>query len=120
MPEITPRVDTVVINTTDVEKLTDFWSQVLGVGVARQFPGLFVWLEPQHEGGISVAFQKVEDPTSGRNRLHLDTTVPDLETAKARIVELGGSEIESHEIAGFTWIVMADPDGNEFCIALGE
>lgn len=44
----------------------------------------------------------------------------DLGTAKARIVERGGSEIESHEIAGFTWIVMADPDGNEFCIALGE
>ncbi len=110
------QVATVVVNVTDIEREKAFWSALLGVGVAREFPG-FTWLEPQHEGGISVALQVVPDPTPGRNRLHLDAGVEDLEAARRSIEELGGSFVEDHEIYGFRWKVMADPEGNEFCIA---
>lgn len=109
-------VATVVINVADYERAKAFWSAVLGVGVAREFPG-FVWFEPQHDGGVSVALQQVADPTPGRNRVHLDTSVPDLAEAQRRIEALGGSTVEDHEIMGFRWKVMADPEGNEFCIA---
>ncbi len=61
MSEIVPTVGAVVINVNDIEAEKAFWSALLGVGVAREFPGFFVWLEPQHEGGISVA----------RNRQHM-------------------------------------------------
>ncbi len=108
-------VQTVVINTTNVDRLVEFWTNVLGVEVARSVPG-FVWLKRQREGGVSIAFQEVPDPTEGRNRLHLDTFVEDLAKATEQIVALGGSHLETHEIMGFTWQVMADPDGNEFCI----
>jgi len=111
-------VATVVINVVDIEAERAFWSAVLGVEVARQFPG-FVWLAPQHDGGVSIALQQVTDPTQGRNRLHLDTGVDDLDVAQARIEELGGTLLEEHEIMGFRWRVMADPEGNEFCIAAG-
>ena len=60
------------------------------------------------------------DPTPGRNRLHLDTYVDDVDAAVARIEELGGSFLEDHEIGGFAWKVRADPEGNEFCIAPGH
>ena len=110
-------VNTVVINVIDIERERAFWSALLDVGVAMEFPG-FCWLVPQHEGGVQVALQQVSDPTPGRNRLHLDTSVLDLDAAEERIVELGGSKLEDHEIAGFRWRVMADPEGNEFCIAL--
>jgi catechol 2,3-dioxygenase-like lactoylglutathione lyase family enzyme len=112
------RIGTVVINTTDVEALSRFWSELLGVEEAYRLAG-FVWLKPQRPGAFQIAFQLVEDPTPGRRRLHLDSAVDDVETATARILELGGSHVEDHEIAGFAWRVMADPDGNEFCIAAG-
>lgn len=109
-------VASVVINVSDYEEEKTFWSALLGVAIAREFPG-FCWLQPQRQGGISVALQQVADPTLGRNRLHLDTVVVDLAAAQDRIVELGGSRVEDHEIAGFRWKVMADPEGNEICIA---
>jgi predicted enzyme related to lactoylglutathione lyase len=110
-------VATVVINVSDYEREKAFWGSLLGVGVMREFPG-FCWFEPQHEGGVSVALQQVADPTPGRNRLHLDTGVDDLDAARERIEDLGGSFVEDHEIMGFRWCVMADPEGNEFCIAV--
>ena len=117
MSERIARVATAVINVIDYQREKDFWSALLGVGVAREVPGFFCWLEPQHEGGISVALQKVPDPTPGRNRVHFDTGVADLEKAQEQIVELGGSHLEDHEVAGYRWKVMSDPEGNEFCIA---
>ena len=115
--DLTPRIRSVVINTTDEERLAGFWAELLGVDVARRVTG-FIWLRPQRPGAFSIAFQRVAHPTEGRRRLHLDTSVSDLEAATARIVEMGGSHVEDHEIPGFAWRVMADPDGNEFCIAL--
>jgi predicted enzyme related to lactoylglutathione lyase len=112
-----PTVASVVINVVDYEREKAFWTGLLGVDVAREFPGAFVWLRPQHEGGISVALQKVDEPKEGRNRVHLDTGVDDLDAAAARVEELGGGFVEDHEIMGFAWKVMADPEGNEFCIA---
>lgn len=119
MPEPVVRVATVVINVADYESEKTFWQALLGVGIAREFPG-FCWFEPQRPGGISVALQQVPDPTPGRNRLHLDTGVDDLDAARARIEQLGGRHVEDHEIMGFSWRVMADPEGNEFCIARVE
>lgn len=54
--------------------------------------------------------------TDHPNRLHLDTVVEDLNAAVARIEELGGSLLAEHEVMGFRWNVMSDPEGNEFCI----
>ena len=112
---VTPMIGSVVINAEDAGALAGFWSELLGVEVAADH-GPFIWLKPQREGGISLAIQQVPDPTPGRRRLHLDTHVGDMDAAVARILELGGSHLEDHEIEGFSLKVMADPEGNEFCI----
>lgn len=112
-------VGAVVINVTDYEAEKAFWQAVLGVGVAREFPG-FCWLEPQHPGGISVALQQSADPGEATGRVHLDTGVADLAEARAAIEALGGTHLEDHEIMGFRWAIMADPEGNRFCIARTE
>lgn len=109
-------VGTVVINVNDMAEEQAFWSAVLGVGVAREIGGFFTWLEPQRPGGVAVALQLVAEPKQGRNRLHLDTVVPDLDVARRNIEELGGAHVEDHDMGGFRWTVMADPEGNEFCI----
>jgi predicted enzyme related to lactoylglutathione lyase len=117
MDERVVTVNSVVINVRDYALEKEFWGAVLGAEVAQEFAPYFVWFEPQHEGGISVALQTVGDPTEGPRRLHLDTSVPDVEAAKQRILELGGTHLADREMGGFHWTVMADPEGNEFCLA---
>ncbi|MDJ0770440.1 MAG: VOC family protein [Ilumatobacter sp.] len=117
MSERVVTVASVVINVRDYELEKAFWGAVLGADVRQEFSPWFVWFEPQHEGGISVALQTVAEPTEGTRRLHLDTVVDDIDTAKASIIELGGSHVEDREMGGFRWAVMHDPEGNEFCIA---
>lgn len=111
-------VGSVVINVVDYERQKAFWTAVLGVEVAKEHAPYFCWLVPQHDGGISVALQTVEDPTEGPRRLHLDADVADIAAARAQIVELGGSVVADREVGGFHWSTMADPEGNEFCIAV--
>lgn len=111
-----PRLAAVVINARDLEGVADFWKALLEVGERQRIPG-FVWLERQPGIGMSLAVQQVDDPTEGRNRLHLDFGVGDLAAMNDRVLELGGTEVERHAIEGFGWTVYADPEGNEFCLA---
>jgi predicted enzyme related to lactoylglutathione lyase len=113
----TCEVGSVVMNVVDIEREQAFWSALLDAEPVRSVSGFFVWQAPQHLGGISVALQRVFEPKVGRNRVHLDTGVEDLEAAQRRIEELGGSHVVSHAMGGVTWRVMADPEGNEFGIA---
>jgi catechol 2,3-dioxygenase-like lactoylglutathione lyase family enzyme len=114
----TPTVGSIVFNTNDVEVLVRFWSELLDLHEVRRFPG-FVWLSAVTEGGPGLAFQQVPEAKAGNNRLHLDLGVADREAAVARVEQLGGTRVEDHEVAGFHWTVLEDPEGNEFCIAGG-
>jgi predicted enzyme related to lactoylglutathione lyase len=118
MSEPAVTISSVVINALDFERLKAFWSELLASEVAFEIPGQFCWLKPQQEGGVSVALQHVDHATEGRNRVHLDAAVTDIAAAVARVGQLGGSLLEEHEMSGFAWKVMADPEGNEFCMAV--
>jgi predicted enzyme related to lactoylglutathione lyase len=120
MSEPVGRLDTIVINVLDLGRQREFWQAVLGVEVAAEYPPTYVFLKPQHPGGVSVALQLVESATEGTRRLHLDLGVTDRDAARARVVELGGSHVTDHTLGTFGWSVMADPEGNEFCIAVHD
>jgi predicted enzyme related to lactoylglutathione lyase len=71
------------------------------------------------EDGLTVGFQRVADAKLGKNRVHLDLVVDDLDQATAEIENLGGRWLEpgnTRELEGFQWRCMADPEGNEFDI----
>jgi predicted enzyme related to lactoylglutathione lyase len=108
-----------VIDTTDPVELAPFWCALLDVAVdATIGDGQFMVLSPT-ASGLTVGFQKVPDAKSGKNRLHLDLIVDDLEVATAEIEALGGRWLEpgsTRELEAFQWRLMADPDGNEFDI----
>jgi predicted enzyme related to lactoylglutathione lyase len=108
-----------VIDSQDPEQITPFWCSLLDVQVETTFgDGQFVVLKPTKDG-LTVGFQRVSEPKAGKNRLHLDLTVDDLDDSTAEIEELGGRWIEPHitrELEGFMWRCMADPEGNEFDI----
>ena len=115
----TLKMAAIVINARNLERVVDFWTSLLEVSERHRVPG-FVWLKRQPGASISLAVQQVDDPTEGRNRLHIDFGSSDAAVTARRIVELGGEELEQHEIQGFRWTVFADPEGNEFCIAQAD
>jgi catechol 2,3-dioxygenase-like lactoylglutathione lyase family enzyme len=111
------RLDEVVIDCHDPAKLSEFWLAVLGGRVVRQSHE-WVALHPPH--GVTVSFQEVPEPKMVKNRVHLDVVVADLEVATEAAEALGATrlgEIRWDELGGFQ--VMADPEGNEFCLILG-
>ena len=117
MSSPTAKVASVVINCQDVDRLVTFWTEMLGLEERQRYPG-FVWLSPMTEGGPALAFQQVpEEKPPGRNRLHFNMSVDDREAFITFVEGLGGSRVDDHEIQGFHWTIMADPEGNEFCIA---
>ena len=108
-----------VIDTTDPQQLTPFWCGLLGVHVGESIgDGQFIVLSKTADG-LTVGFQQVPEAKSGKNRLHLDLVVEDLDASTAEIEGLGGRWLEpgdTHELEGFRWRCMADPHGNEFDI----
>ena len=64
-----------------------------------------------------LVFQKVDDPTPGKNRVHLDLTAVDLEAEVDRLVSGGATVVGRRGDEGFRWVTMADPQGNQFCVA---
>ncbi|MDH3607294.1 MAG: VOC family protein [Acidimicrobiia bacterium] len=106
----------IVLDVNDLEKEAAFWSQLLEVEVAGQV-GQYVILKPQAESGIRLSLQQVDEPKQGKNRMHVDFHVTDLEAATGRAIELGATRVDEHRWPTFMWRVFQDPEGNEFCIA---
>ena len=68
--------------------------------------------------GPRLGFQKVPDPTPGKNRVHLDFSAGDVDAEVQRLVAAGATETGRHSFGeNFRWVVLADPEGNAFCVA---
>jgi len=111
------RLSHVVVDCTDADRLGLFWSEALGVEVAARWHQ-YVMLTATSDGGPVLAFQEVPEPKQGKNRVHIDLEVPDLDEASARIEALGGSVLADHQEDGVNIRVVADPEGNELCLVL--
>ncbi len=70
--------------------------------------------------GPRVLFIKVPEGKTAKNRMHLDIAVADPETHIEALVAAGAARGEGHQEYGVSWTVMADPEGNEFCVAQAE
>ncbi|WP_329557145.1 VOC family protein [Streptomyces sp. NBC_00696] len=105
------QINALIVDATDPERLAAFWSELLGRPVVARM-GPYVWL--LREGGLGLGFQRTEDPKSGKNRMHFDITSPDPAAEQQRVEMLGGRRLEQYADGGF--LVMADPEGNEFCV----
>ena len=108
-------VGTVMIDCNDLDGMVEFWKQALNLEEKGRYPD-YVWLSRLGDGGPALAFQQVPEPREGKNRLHLDLTSDDPEAFKQLVIDLGGSHVEDHEMSGFHWTVLADPEGNVFCV----
>src|SRR5262245_17781580 len=65
-----------------------------------------------------MVFQRVPEPKHGKNRMHLDVIVDDIEAEAKRFESLGATRVSAEPVReyGIAWIVMLDPEGNELCL----
>ena len=111
------RLHTVVINSEQPDRLVGFWGAVLGVEVSSDEPSAGItWLHPDRPGGVAVAIQRVAEKLARHTETHVDIGVDDLDDAQAIVERAGGRLVEIRHAGDFEWRVMADPDGNEFCL----
>jgi predicted enzyme related to lactoylglutathione lyase len=64
-----------------------------------------------------MGLQQVPQPRVGKNRVHVDFHADDREVEVRRLVGLGATVLDEQEVPGLRWTVLADPEGNEFCVA---
>ena len=103
------------IDVEDLERSAQFWSAVLGTKAASR-NGAYLSFEPPR-GGPIVYLQKVPEKKSAKNRMHIDIAVEDVDAALAQVESLGGRKLHVIEEFGVRYAVVADPDGNEFCLS---
>jgi predicted enzyme related to lactoylglutathione lyase len=117
------RLRWIQIDTQDPEPLAEFWSDVLGTEIDDRLgdPPQFINLVSVEPGAPHVSFQRVPEAKVGKNRLHFDLLVTDVEVACARVEAIGGRRFGGQDFHehGFSWRVMVDPQGNEFCLIYG-
>ena len=113
-------IDWLTIDSEDPDKLADFWCQALGYEVTyRSDEGETereVAIESPERKGWPILFVDVHDERNVKNRLHLDLRPDDQEAEVAQVEKLGAKRIDIGQGPDVTWVVMADPEGNEFCI----
>lgn len=119
------RAAEVVVDCADHDVVVSFWAAALGWErrpVNEQYVALVPPEEQRRADGprpLPLLFQKVPERKELKNRVHLDFRAPDMATEVARLVTLGASVLAERCLGDFCWTVMADPEGNEFCVATG-
>jgi len=114
------RIQCLAVDSTDPPALAAFWSAALGWRQTYQDDDEVV-LEPpagSPEDGLSpdLIFLRVPEAKAGKNRLHLDLRPVDQAAEVARLEQLGARRVLVGQSADVTWVVLADPGGNEFCV----
>lgn len=117
---MTLRIQCLCIDSADPAKLASFWEAALGWRRTFEEDDQ-VALEPpagSREDGVvpDLLFLRVPEQKSGKNRLHLDLRPADQADEVARLEGLGARHADVGQGPEATWVVMADPEGNEFCV----
>jgi hypothetical protein len=114
------RIQCLCIDTTDPAGLASFWEAALGWRRTYDRDEQVVLEPPEgsREDGIvpDLLFLRVPEDKAGKSRLHLDLRPEDQAAEVARLEGLGGRRVDVGQGPGASWIVMADPAGNEFCV----
>ena len=106
----------ITFDASDVPALAEFWRHATEYEVETSGEW-FAHLVPKEIALRHIFVFKVPEGKTGKNRCHIDFDTADREAEVARLVSAGATKVEDHTIEGFTWTVMQDPEGNEFCVA---
>ena len=105
------------VDARDPVLLGRWWQQALRWVVVDQTPDTLE-IRPAPDRLPGLLFVSVSEPKTAKNRLHLDFRPDDQDLEVDRLLALGASRIDIGQ-GERSWVVLADPEGNEFCV-LGE
>jgi catechol 2,3-dioxygenase-like lactoylglutathione lyase family enzyme len=115
-------IGSIVVKVADFPRAAAFWAGALGYVVRGRSDaavdpesGWVVLTDPRRRWA-NLSLQLSPELKQGRNRLHLDLYTQDRETEVARLEALGATRLPWHYDPGDDFVVLADPDGNEFCV----
>ena len=111
------RMHHVVVDTHDLPGLARFWAAVLRWDVLSEREREVV-IGPHVDAPVGMCFMPVDDRKQTKNRLHLDLTseATDRDAEIERILALGARRVDIGQRGDESWTVLADPEGNEFCV----
>ena len=115
------RLTEIVIDCQDHQLLGTFWAGVLGYAVTETADGPDNWYQeltgPAGSGPTVLVLRTPDGPKTSKNRLHLDVnaTDRDQDAEVERILALGATRVDIGQ-GEQSWVVLADPEGNEFCV----
>ncbi|MEX3510501.1 VOC family protein [Kocuria carniphila] len=117
---MTSYMHSLAIDAHDPKALADFWCRVLHYQIDYEEEG-FVSTTPKEGRSLRLEFIRVPEGKTVKNRLHLDVRALDStqDAEVARVESLGAYRVDVGQTSKDSWVVLADPEGNEFCILAG-
>jgi len=112
------RITELVLDCHDPELLAQFWARVLGYRVTdRDETGIAIGPPEGTPSPVELLFSRIDEPKTVKLRLHIDVSATDRDQAEelARLEQLGAKHIDIGQ-GEQSWYVLADPEGNEFCL----
>ena len=111
------RLHHIVIDTHDLPGLARVWTQALGWRILSEREREIV-IGTDENAPVGICFMPVTDPKTVKNRVHLDLTsgAADRHQEIDRLLALGARRVDIGQTGTESWTVLADPEGNEFCV----
>jgi Glyoxalase-like domain len=113
-------LERLVVDAADPQALARWWAQALGWAMTVQEPHQVAVKPPEPHGlGVPLVFVPVADPKVGKNRVHLDlpsVSADDQAALVGRLTGRGAHPVDIGQGEDVPWVVLADPEGNEFCV----
>ena len=111
------RLHHIVVDAHDLPGLARFWAQALGWEILSEREREIV-IGADDEATVGMCFMPVTDPKTVKNRVHLDLTssAEDRDREIERLLVLGARRVDIGQTGTESWTVLADPEGNEFCV----
>jgi catechol 2,3-dioxygenase-like lactoylglutathione lyase family enzyme len=107
--------ENLVVDARDPARLARWWAEALGYQVVAEKPKeVEIRRKPDELPGL--IFVPVPEGKAGKNRLHIDLRPDDQEAEVERLVNMGARHVDIGQGGTANWIVLADPEGNEFCV----
>ncbi|TRW46991.1 VOC family protein [Georgenia yuyongxinii] len=114
---MTSAISSIAIDAHEPRRVADFWAAALGWQVIEDSDE-GVSIGPVHHGGPVIDVLHVPDAKTVKNRLHLDLRADGSSQAQEvdRLLALGATRADVGQGPDVSWVVLADPEGNEFCV----
>jgi predicted enzyme related to lactoylglutathione lyase len=104
----------VIVHSADPEALGQWWAEALGWVVVHSSDVEFA-IRPEPDRRPGLEFVRLDEAKKAKSRLHLDFVPDDQDAEVARLEAHGAKRVDVGQ-GDQSWVVMADPEGNEFCV----